>query len=60
MSFTVHSSTDADEQLARSSTNAKPYETSKKALLAVYASKALTSEVDGARTRNHRIDSPVL
>ena len=31
-----------------------------KALIAVVANKALFSEVDGARTRNHRIDSPVL
>ena len=30
-----------------------------KALFAAVANKALFSEVDGARTRNHRIDSPV-
>lgn len=35
-------------------------ESKEKALFAAVANKALFSEVDGARTRNHRIDSPVL
>ena len=60
VSQTAPSSTDTDIRLAIRATVEKPHKSKQKALPTLIVNKANFSEVDGARTRNHRIDSPVL
>ena len=57
-SQTAPSSTDTDIRLAIRATDEKPHKSKQKALPTLIVNKANFSEVDGARTRNHRIDSP--
>ncbi len=60
VSLPAPASTDTDVRLAIRTTDEKPHKSKQKALSTVIVNKANFSEVDGARTRNHRIDSPVL